>query len=631
MKKVFCLVAIIVFILLSSCEPVEKTVLSLPPVDSSARTETEVRQLSNPRNLRISFGYVENATEYQVSAKEARNEEGENLGLQEIMPVTVSSADYYNEKFRTTLSGFVPGGSYDITVKAKNNANSDWVTVSREKYDVANAAPSASEAPSYRIEPSSSKTSLTVSVNTTVGYKYLVSLSSDETRSIEKSDIRVGTGGEVDFSFRTDSEASYSLSVSYAYITAPDESLSDNTPDESASVGSSVDMALFNSDIVIDFVEESGKFTVSGLPAGVTSFTISDYARKISSKSQRVDSQNNSYTVDSSDFIQGLEHGYFYVYAVNDKAETITSIDSAWCFRKPIYNTEDVSKGTKWQTFTLDWDVSPSIGATYSMNVKKSADDVSTISEDPSRSKTYTINNDGISISGLSSKTKYEAEITIITSDNESCTFKIPFETKSFTGRYRWMNPSSGSGPADFIVDVEDARDDSAYQYYVYVDSADSDNTENKENYYRVLPLIDSKETVTDRINFKSPGKYAKENTSYEWNYKKWATMSASINYWYPCAMKKANGSYIVNSDMPNLNYRDYVLTNVTTNATAVFVSTDATTKTSWTFRENNGQPEVIFRNEGEGLAALGMFKNPSPPAGFDQWSFLLTSDGGAI
>ena len=71
MKKVFCLVAIIVFILLSSCEPVEKTVLSLPPVDSSARTETEVRQLSNPRNLRISFGYVENATEYQVSAKEA--------------------------------------------------------------------------------------------------------------------------------------------------------------------------------------------------------------------------------------------------------------------------------------------------------------------------------------------------------------------------------------------------------------------------------------------------------------------------------------------------------------------------------------------------------------------------------
>ena len=90
MKKVFCLVAIIVFILLSSCEPVEKTVLSLPPVDSSARTETEVRQLSNPRNLRISFGYVENATEYQVSAKEARNEDGEILGLQEIMPVTVS-------------------------------------------------------------------------------------------------------------------------------------------------------------------------------------------------------------------------------------------------------------------------------------------------------------------------------------------------------------------------------------------------------------------------------------------------------------------------------------------------------------------------------------------------------------
>lgn len=629
MKKVFCLVAIIVFIFLSSCEPVEKTVLSLPPVDSSARTETEVRQLSNPRNLRISFGYVENATEYQVSAKEARNEDGEILGLQEIMPVTVSSADYYNEKFRTTLSGFVPGGSYDITVKAKNNANSDWITVSREKYVVANAAPSASEAPSYRIEPSSSKTSLTVSVNTTVGYKYLVSLNDVKTRDLQTSSIISGTGDEIDFSFPTAADSSYSLNVSYAYITVSDDSLLNDVVGESATVENLVDLKLFDEKITIEYDED--KFKVSGLPQETVSFFISDYDNTIRSRSYNVNSSENEYSVPSSDFIQGLEHGYFYVYAINDKAETITSIDSAWCFREPIYNTEDVSKGTKWQTFTLDWDVSPSIGATYSMNVKKAADDVSDIPEDPSRNKTYTINNDGISISGLSSKTKYEAEITIITSDNESCTFKIPFETKSFTGRYRWMNPSSGSGPADFIVDVEDARDDSAYQYYVYVDSADSDNTENKENYYRVLPLIDSKETVTDRINFKSPGKYAKENTSYEWNYKKWATMSASINYWYPCAMKKANGSYIVNSDMPNLNYRDYVLTNVTTNATAVFVSTDATTKTSWTFRENNGQPEVIFRNEGEGLAALGMFKNPSPPAGFDQWSFLLTSDGGAI
>ena len=630
MKKVFCLVAIIVFILLSSCEPVEKTVLSLPPVDSSARTETEVRQLSNPRNLRISFGYVENATEYQVSAKEARNEDGEILGLQEIMPVTVSSADYYNEKFRTTLSGFVPGGSYDITVKAKNNANSDWITVSMEKYVVANAAPSASEAPSYRIEPSSSKTSLTVSVNTTVGYKYLVSLNDVKTRDLQTSSIISGTGDEIDFSFPTAADSSYSLNVSYAYITVSDDSLLNDVVGESATVENLVDLKLFDEKITIEYDED--KFKVSGLPQETVSFFISDYDNTIRSRSYNVNSSENEYSVPSSDFIKGLEHGYFYVYAINDKAETITSIDSAWCFREPIYNTEDVSKGTKWQTFTLDWDVSPSIGATYSMNVKKSADDVSDIPEDPSRNKTYTINNDGISISGLSSKTKYEAEITIITSDNESCTFKIPFETDSFAGKYRWTNPSSSSsGPADFIIDVQDAPGNSSYQYYVFIDPDDSDNKDKKANTYRVLPLIDSKETVTDRINFKSTGEYADENTSYEWNYKKWATMSASINYWYPCAMKKANGSYIVNSDMPNLNYRDYVLTNVTTNATAVFVSTDATTKTSWTFRENNGQPEVIFRNEGEGLAALGMFKNPSPPAGFDQWSFLLTSDGGAI
>ena len=92
--------------------------------------------------------------------------------------------------------------------------------------------------------------------------------------------------------------------------------------------------------------------------------------------------------------------------------------------------------------------------------------------------------------------------------------------------------------------------------------------------------------------------------------------------------MEKSGSSYVQKTGKENLNYRDYVLTNVTTNASALFMKTDANTNTSWTFRETNGKPEIVFRNEGEGLAKIGMFKNPAPQAGLDEWSFLLSYAG---
>ena len=626
-------------VLLSSCEPVNRTDLTSPPVDNNAKTTATVSKTNDPKNLVISFDLVENASSYQVYASEARGEDGTKLGLEAIEPVSVSSSDFSGGKYKAMLSGFVPGGSYDIFVQAKNNANSDWVTVWKDKYTVAAASPSSAEAPTYKIEPNNSKTSLSIYVNSTVGYKYLVTLTENTPSTasaraagsnVIRSEIKKGNGNEIEFSFGTKENSSYAMSISYAYITASDESLINNESSSTAESTAEVDMSSFF-DISIIYNDETGEFTVSNLPDGTKSVMISDYDEDISSASVAISDSSNTVKIDSSEFIKGLEHGYFYAYATTDEGKTYTSISNVWCFRNPIYTEDDVKVAANWQTFNLDWDISSSIEATYSVNVKKSAEDTSTVPEDPSRNIEATVNASGLSVTGLSSRTKYTAEVKIKTSDNESCVFTIPFETKSFAGTYKWSAGSAGNNSGkcvDFIVDVTDAPAESAYQYYVYVNKDDSYNKEHKDKYYRMLPLIDSKETITEKIDFKNPGKYESENTSYQWNYEKWSTMSATINFWYPCAMEKSGSSYVQKTGKENLNYRDYVLTNVTTNASALFMKTDANTNTSWTFRETNGKPEIVFRNEGEGLASIGMFKNPAPQAGLDEWSFLLSYAG---
>ena len=628
-----------ILFLFASCEPVNRTDLTSPPVDSNAKTAAAISKANDPKSLVVSFSLVENADSYQVYASEARGEDGTKLGLEAIEPVSVSSSDFSGGKYKAMLSGFVPGGSYDIFVQAKNNANSDWVTVWKDKYTVAAASPSSAEAPTYKIEPNNSKTSLSIYVNSTVGYKYLVTLTENTPATasaraagsnVIRSEIKKGNGNEIEFSFGTKENSSYAMSISYAYITASDESLINNESSSTAESTAEVDMSSFF-DISIIYNDETGEFTVSNLPDGTKSVMISDYDEDISSASVAISDSSNTVKIDSSEFIKGLEHGYFYAYATTDDGKTYTSISNVWCFRNPIYTEDDVKVAANWQTFNLDWDISSSIEATYSVNVKKSAEDTSTVPEDPSRNIEATVNASGLSVTGLSSRTKYTAEVRIKTSDNESCVFTIPFETKSFAGTYKWSAGSAGNNSGkcvDFIVDVTDAPAESAYQYYVYVNKDDSYNKEHKDKYYRMLPLIDSKETITEKIDFKNPGKYESENTSYQWNYEKWSTMSATINFWYPCAMEKSGSSYVQKTGKENLNYRDYVLTNVTTNASALFMKTDANTNTSWTFRETNGKPEIVFRNEGEGLASIGMFKNPAPQVGLDEWSFLLSYAG---
>lgn len=428
-----------VLIALTGCEPVTRTELGSDPVAANARTSAAISGTNDSKSLQVSFGYVENATSYQVYAEEARESDGSKLGLEGIEPVTVASSDFSDGKYKTTLTGFVPGGNYEIFVQAKNNSNTDWVTVWNGTYKVANASPSSTEAPSYKVQPNDSKTSLSVFLNSTVGYKYLVTLKENtparSSSNILRSEIKAGNGNEMEFSFRTSSESSYSMSISYAYITASDDSLINSDASSTAESETTVDMSAFDGNIDIAYDSETGIFSVENLPVGTKSITISDYNGTIASSPVAVTDAGTPVTIDSSEFLQGLEHGYFYVHATtNDK--TYTSVDNVWCFRNPIYTEDDSESAPNWQTYKLNWDVSSAIEATYSVNVKKSAEDTSTIPEDPSRTIEATINETGITITGLSSRTKYNADVTIRTADNEICRFTIPFETKSFVGTY---------------------------------------------------------------------------------------------------------------------------------------------------------------------------------------------------
>ncbi len=614
-----------ILFLFASCEPVNRTDLTSPPVDSNAKTVAAISKANNPKSLVVSFSLVENADSYQVYAAEAKGSDGTKLGLEAIEPVSVSSSDFSGGKYRATLSGFVPGGSYDIFVQAKNNANSDWVTVWNDTYTVAAASPSVSEAPSYKIEPNSAKTSLSVYVNSTIGYKYLVTLTENapatassrtNASNVIRSDIRKGNGDEIEFSLKTNADSSYSMSISYAYITASDDSLIAGDSSTAAESTAVVDMSEFDGNIEIRYDDSTGEFVVTNLPEGTKSITISDYEGDISSASIPVSDAESEIRVDSSEFIEGLEHGYFYVHAVTDEGTACTSINNVWCFRNPIYTEDDVKTAANWQTFSLDWDISSSIEAVYSVNVKKSAEDTSTVPEDPSRKIEATANASGISITGLSSRTKYIAEVRIRTSDNESCVFSIPFETKSFAGTYKWENKNSsgsfGSGPSNFAITVKES--DSDFYYSVSIAEIDSnwDGTA-----HQIMPLIETAEAdQTIQYNIES-GDFIAENKAYAWNYKKWALLNAGdiLKSWTPSIKS---------------NYRDFVSTEVKTSTSMDFIiKGPVTTRTNFEFTEINGAPYVIFHNEtiGNDTAAGFVFNNEKQYAeeGLDsKYSFLL-------
>ena len=606
MRRLFSIGAMLLILcMLFSCEPVLKDSLSTAPVEANASTTASINQVSGqPKRLSVRFSPVPNASEYQVMATEASSSSGSKLGLED-STVKVTDSDFSGSSFTCILDNLVPGGTYNISIQAKNNANTDWVTVYKTERKVNDAAPAENEKPAYSISPNAAKTALNVKLDTAIGYKYLISLNQVNARAgAETSGIITGTGRTAEYSFKVSPEAEYSVGVSYAYITASDESLMTGNAQSSASSEQSIDMSAYDSDIKLEYNDETSSFDVSGLKDGTKSVSIVSSDGSLSSSPVAV--SGSEISIPASDFLDGLDHGYFSVNSTMDDASVKMSTTSVWCFVAPIISNSD--NAALWQTYSVSWSVSPSIEATYKVDVREDSSNTNTIPADPSRKIEATVSASGLSITGLSSRTKYIADVSIRTSDNLTYSFDILFETKSFAGTYEWICPTSDNNEgkcSNFMINVSDGTDKS---YEVFVHKDDCYNSEDKN--YRLLPLVNGK--VTDAISVDIPAEsepYGAANEAYIWNYKKWGTPFASL------------ATLISWTPEVTSNYRDFATTTVSSDVSVFGNKMTQGTITSFRFQENNGKPQVVFINKGaEGsLADMGIYGNVD-----DSFTFIL-------
>lgn len=216
-----------------------------------------------------------------------------------------------------------------------------------------------------------------------------------------------------------------------------------------------------------------------------------------------------------------------------------------------------------------------------------------------------------LSLSGLESKTEYSISIEAILPDKRICTTDLTLTTKDFSGVYQWINKTSplNKKVGNFVITVENSPEESAYPYYIRVNSQDCyyNGTE-----YRVLPLIDdsysSGESMPDgMIPYQSDESYAQ---AYRWNAGKWNKTSMSPAKW-------RIADYSIGSDVFK----------TTVNSTLSGSSSELPTETTWTFKEDSsGNPVLYFKNYSSSLlVSMGLYTNPDyETEGVDKYTFLL-------
>ena len=600
--------ALVILLLSVSCSPVTMEELTTEPVEDNVSIEATIKASpDDTRSIIVSFPLVSGATEYSVSAEDR----GGN-GLPEIMS-GVSSSDYSNGLYHVTLSGLIPGGKYSINVNAKNSANKGFVTVASSEYSLPSAIPLESDAPVISIVPSSDKTSIDVVLQSEAGFKYLVSLNSvSRARNSGHYEIVKGTGEDVSVSFDTEPTAVYDISVTYAYATVSDADLL-SVSSETKTIETEVDLKTFDANLLIELDGES--FFISGINEKAVSVSVGTADGKYRSV-ENTDIKDGKATI-SAAFLEPLQSGDFYAFAQYAEADKETRSRLSVEYIRPL---GEVDVKENYQTAALSWTLGS--GVDLDKNSSLSITDISGSKIASNKNPKGELSVTGVKLSDLDSNTSYRLSIDFVTTEGGSYHFEKDIATKSFAGTYIWVNPdykeTDGKRKA-FEVVVTVPTTASNFQYWVYVSPDDPDNQEHKTD-LRMLPLIDTNEVITTHINPNSPGEYLKENESYMWNYRKWAKLEASINYWYPSGTKGKNE-----------NYKDYVSTYVSTSSL-----TDVQTRTSWLFRENiEGSPEIVFRNEGFGFAAIGMFSNENwkKDGLSDKWSFLLrpVSENGGV
>ena len=228
-----------------------------------------------------------------------------------------------------------------------------------------------------------------------------------------------------------------------------------------------------------------------------------------------------------------------------------------------------------------------------------------------------------LKLDDLVSNTTYNLHIEAELPNGESTNTVYPFTTESFSGVYRWVCPVPGETVTSFVIEVWDYSDaeangweenwNSKYPYHVFVHESDPAYKPEMEG-ISIMPLFrEGDPTPTEFISYSENDTHYKQ--AYHWNEMKWnATGKIHPSAWLPDSDRDSFGpdtrtSYTLSKALGTL-----------------------TTKTDFTFRVEDGKPQVVFRNAGDGKNAntvnIGLFKNPEPEKGTDKFTFVLDRIG---
>ena len=364
------------------------------------------------------------------------------------------------------------------------------------------------------------------------------------------------------------------------------------------SVSTTVEIPAYSQDssavMTLDVNEESN-FVVSNIPAGVNVVSV----MKSSDESLTDAVKLEDYDVIGSELelnvslqdLKCLESGYFYIQAGKYRSNTVK-------YTRPL---EENMFTVNYQSFEVAFSFAEDFNSDdYDIYVDGISNEI-------------TSEKDGVvTVSNLASNTDY-GTVTLCFRNKmtqEVFEYELEVKTNSFVGTYYWYNPT-GEGPSNFIIDVTEAEQGSAYPYYVYFNIADqsvSGISDYENNKLRIMPLLDEAAgdpSPSTNVNVGNPQSgYEQANNAYLTNSKKWNTTSMTPSSWRISSTPGEDEGII-----------DHVLTETTSKA--LFIN--ATTWTRFSFMEadinNDGQvePFVKFKNTGDKFAKLGLTINASP------------------
>ena len=299
---------ILILFMVIACRPVPEEPLARAPIISGTSTESSISAYEgNPRSILVRFQPVERAMEYRVEAS------ADALGL--TSHIAVSDSDYKDGSFNAVIPSLIPGWEYRIGIEARNDLNKDFISVGGGTYTLPKALPDASSSPDLTYSINQEGTSLTAGFMTEAGLIYQIGLEGDD-NSPDIKEIK-GDGSKASAIFQISQGSTYTLFARYAYRTP------DDNPEWADGMRIGIDTDRISTTLRIGL--SNGVFSVNGIPEGTEKLYIATAeAGGLSGETEAVEGA----TITAASFLEPLEHGIFYAYAVSTDGSISRSSNS---------------------------------------------------------------------------------------------------------------------------------------------------------------------------------------------------------------------------------------------------------------------------------------------------------------